>query len=32
VDTPVAVTVVPGITPTLLVGDRAVTSPPGSPG
>jgi iron(III) transport system ATP-binding protein len=29
IDTPVAVTVVPGITPTLLVGDEAVTSPPG---
>jgi len=28
VDTRVAVTVVPGITPTLLVGDEAVTSPP----
>jgi iron(III) transport system ATP-binding protein len=30
VDTHVAVTVVPGITPTLLVGDQAVTSPPGA--
>ena len=29
VDTAVAVTVVPGITPTLLIGDEAVTSPPG---
>ncbi len=29
VDTRVAVTVVPGISPTLLVGDEAVTSPPG---
>ena len=28
VDTRVAVSVVPGITPTLLVGDRSVTSPP----
>jgi len=28
VGTAVAVTVVPGITPTLLVGDQAVTSPP----
>lgn len=28
IDTRVAVTVVPGITPTLLVGDEAVTSPP----
>ncbi|MGH3333684.1 MAG: ABC transporter ATP-binding protein [Nocardioidaceae bacterium] len=28
VDTAVAVTVVPGITPTLLVGDEAVTQPP----
>jgi iron(III) transport system ATP-binding protein len=27
--TRVAVSVVPGITPTLLVGDEAVTSPPG---
>jgi iron(III) transport system ATP-binding protein len=30
VGTAVAVTVVPGITPTLLVGDEAVTSPPGT--
>ncbi len=30
VDTRVAVSVVPGITPTLLVGDEAVTSPPES--
>lgn len=29
VDTRVAVTLVPGITPTLLVGDAAITSPPG---
>ncbi|HET6625330.1 MAG TPA: ABC transporter ATP-binding protein [Nocardioidaceae bacterium] len=28
IDTPVAVTVVPGITPTLLIGDEAVTAPP----
>jgi iron(III) transport system ATP-binding protein len=30
VGTAVAVTVVPGITPTLLIGDEAVTSPPGA--
>ena len=31
VGTTVAVSVVPGITPTLLIGDRAVTSPPAGP-